>query len=310
MQLAQVEGFVEIAHRGQLARAAHALGISQPALTSRIQLLEAEVQGRLLRRTRQGMTLTDSGRAFLVHAEQALDTLRAGAQAVGEVESGRAGHLRIGSSFVAATYVLPELLRIFAEEHPAVHIHVQTARSEDIVEMVVRGEVSVGLIRQLNDPRITQRPVYEDELVLVVPPGHPSARTGRMTIEQLRGERLILHDRASVYYEVTDALFRGIGVTTREIIELDSTDAAKELVQRGLGVAFLPETAVARDIDTGSIWQVELSGAPRIRLTGMVARKAGEETRSGAVGAFISLLERVPVLVHGARPIGSKALST
>jgi DNA-binding transcriptional LysR family regulator len=306
MQTGQVEGFVEIAHRGQLGRAADALGISQPALTSRIQLLEVQLNTRLLRRTRQGMALTDAGRAFLPHAERTLDAMRAGAQAVGEVDGGSAGHLRIGSSFVAGTYVLPELLRVFAERHPAVHLHVQTGRSEDIVEMVVRGEVNVGLIRQLSDPRITQRPFYQDELVLVVPPGHPCASTGEMSIDQLRQERLILHDRTSVYYELTDALFRAAGITTRGVIELDSTDAAKALVQRGLGVSFLPETAVARDIRDGALVSVELLRAPRIRLTGMLARIAGDRTHSGAVGAFISLLDHVPSLVPGARPIGRR----
>jgi DNA-binding transcriptional LysR family regulator len=191
----------------------------------------------------------------------------------------------------------------FAEKHPAVQLHVQTGRSEDIVEMVVRGEVNVGLIRQLNDPRITQRPFYEDELVLVVPPDHSCARLGRMFIEQLRDELLILHDRTSVYYELTDALFRVGGVTTRGVIELDSTDAAKQLVRRGLGISLLPETAVAKDVHEGTLFAVELIGAPPIRLTGMLARIAGDRTQSGAVGAFISLLDQVPALVPGARPV-------
>jgi len=82
MQLGQVEGFVEVARRGNLSRAAEALFVTQPALTARLRSLEAEVGTRLFRRGHRGMVMTEAGQAFLPYAERALAALRRGAGAV------------------------------------------------------------------------------------------------------------------------------------------------------------------------------------------------------------------------------------
>src|SRR5919108_4543609 len=93
MHLAQVEGFVEVARQGNLSRAAEALFVTQPALTARLQALEAELGTRLFVRSRRGMDLTDSGRAFLPYAERALLALRDGRELVTELGRGMAGGL-------------------------------------------------------------------------------------------------------------------------------------------------------------------------------------------------------------------------
>ena len=82
MQLAQVEGFLEVARRTNMSRAAEALFITQPALSARLRALEAEVGSPLFRRGRRGMALTDAGRAFLPYAERAVRALQDGAGAV------------------------------------------------------------------------------------------------------------------------------------------------------------------------------------------------------------------------------------
>src|SRR5438874_2939471 len=108
MQLAQVEGFVEVAHRGNLSRAAETLFITQPALTARLRSLESEVGTALFRRGRRGMALTDAGRAFLPHAERALRALRDGAAIVGQVPIAEA--LVLGAAPAISTYTLLSLL--------------------------------------------------------------------------------------------------------------------------------------------------------------------------------------------------------
>src|ERR671931_1632233 len=91
MHLTQVEGFVEVARQGNLSRAAEALFVTQPALTARLQALEAELGTRLFLRSRRGMELTDAGRAFLPYAERALLALSDGSELVAELGRGMAG---------------------------------------------------------------------------------------------------------------------------------------------------------------------------------------------------------------------------
>ena len=232
---AQVEGFVAVAREGNLRRAAAGLFISQPALTARIQGLEAELGTPLFRRTSAGMELTHAGRAFLPYAERSLDALQSGSALVTELAEGVVGELAIGSAPAVSAYVLPELLARYTARHPNVRLVVRTSHSEELVDMVVRGEVSLAIVREMRDARIVSRPIYEDELVLVARPDHPFAQAGRVDVAAITGSQLILFDRTSSYYDLTNALFRAAGVVPRGVMELDNIEAAKRMVERGLG---------------------------------------------------------------------------
>ena len=302
MLLSQVEAFVEIAREGGLGRAAANLFVTQPALTARLQSLERELGQPLFVRTRRGMVLTDGGRTFLPFAERALETLRSGAELIGAIGSGTAGELAIGAAPAVSTYVLPLLLDRFVREYPGVRLLVRTGHSEEIVDMVLRSEVQLGLVRELRDTRVTSHPIYADELVLVVDPEHHFAAGDPIPVEDLAGERLIFFDRTSSYYDLTNAMFREAGVSPRGAIELDNIDAAKKMVQQGLGVALLPNTAVSEDVERGLLRRVEITGARPIRRR-IVRITRPQADLSGPLASFGRLLERVPELVRGARPV-------
>jgi DNA-binding transcriptional LysR family regulator len=289
MHLAQVEGFLEVARRSNLSRAAETLFITQPALTARLRALEAEVGSPLFRRGRRGMVLTDAGRAFLPYAERAVRALQDGTSAIERLPL--TDELVLGAAPAISTYVLPQLLVRFEAANPAVRLSVRTGHSEEILDMVVRGDVQIGLARELHHPALETMGLYEDELVLVVEPGHPLARHHRVTIDRVRDARLILFDRTSSYYDLTNALFRPAGSPPRGVLELDHIDAAKQMVLAGLGVALLPTTAVARELRSGTLRRIELIGTPRIerRIAGL--RRLDAEGRSPAPVAFWSLLQ-------------------
>lgn len=288
MQLAQVEGFLEVARRQNLSRAAEALFITQPALTARLRALEGEVGRPLFRRGRRGMALTDAGRAFLPYAERAVRALRDGASALERLPA--AEELVLGAAPAISTYVLPRLLVRFEAAHPDVRLSVRTGHSEQILELAVRGDIDVGLVRELHHPALETLFLYEDELVLVVEPGHALARTHRVTIDRLRDARLILFDRTSSYYDLTNALFRPAGSLPRGVLELDHIDAAKQMVLAGLGIALLPTTAVAGELHDGSLRRIDLVGTPPIERRIVGVRRLDEEHRSNAAAAFWNLL--------------------
>jgi DNA-binding transcriptional LysR family regulator len=111
---------------------------------------------------------------------------------------------------------------------------------------------------------------------------------------EVGSEQLIMFDRTSSYYEITHAAFLSAGVTLRGLMELDNIEAAKKMVERGLGVALLPRTAITRELGAGALSRVELSdGSPMRRsIVAMRRRDAGEPT--GVVTAFLDLLAIVP----------------
>jgi DNA-binding transcriptional LysR family regulator len=288
MQLAQVEGFLEVARRGNLSRAAEALFITQPALTARLRALEAEIGGALFRRGRRGMALTDAGRTFLPYAELAVRALLDGASAIERLPM--AAELVIGAAPAISTYVLPDLLVRYEAANPTVRLSVRTGHSEEILEMAVRGDIEVGLVRELHHPALETIVLYDDELILVVEPGHALARRRRARLDQVRDARLIMFDRTSSYYDLTNALFRPAGTMPRGVLEVDHIDAAKQMVLAGLGIALLPTTAVAGELREGTLRRIELIGTPRIERRIVGVRRLDGERRSAAVDAFWALL--------------------
>jgi DNA-binding transcriptional LysR family regulator len=299
MLLVQIEGFLEVAKRGSVSRAAEILYVTQPTLTARLHGLEKELDERLFVRTRHGMRLTDSGRAFLPFAERAVRAVREGRDALEQVRSASAGHLVIASAPAVSTYLLPEILARFVTAHPRVEVAVRTGHSEDVLRMVLRDEVQLGLGRALTHPEVELQPFHEEQLVLVVAPAHAFARKGRVRMADVGGEQLIMFDRTSSYYEITQAAFLSAGVTLKQLMELDNIEATKKMVERGLGVALLPRASVVREVAAGQLRLVTIADAPPMRRSIVAMRRRDAGPPSGVVAAFLTLLD-----VGGAQAAG------
>jgi len=295
--LAQMQGFLEVARRGNVSRAAEAIYVSQPTLTARLHALEAELGEKLFVRTRQGMRLTDAGRAFLPYAERATQAVKEGREAIAELNSASAGHLVIASAPAVSTYLLPPILERFAAAHPRVEVAVRTGHSEEVLQMVLKSEVQLGLGRDLRHHDIELIPFYEEELGLMVAPGHHFAERKSVTMADLAGEQLILFDRTSSYYELTQASFASAGLVPRSMFELDNIEATKKMVERRLGVALLPRTAVVIEVAAGTLRRVPISDGLPMRRRLVVMRRRDLGPPSGVVKAFVDLLLKAYELI-------------
>jgi DNA-binding transcriptional LysR family regulator len=302
--LAQITAFVEVARRHSVSRAAEALFLTQPALSARIQGLERELGCSLFVRTPRGMKLSEAGEAFLPYAVRALDAHADGRMQVNALERGGAGRLAIGAAPAVGTYVLPQLLRSFALSHPRVSVRVRTGHSEEVLELVLREQVDVGLVRALQHRDIVSTPLYEDRLVLVADPSHPFASSGRIRVEEIAAEQLILFDRTSSYHELTSALFRTAGVSPAGVMELDNIDAAKKMVEQGFGVALLPHTSVREEIGAGTLAEVTIQGAQPVRRQIVAIRRRDAGPPTGAVAALLDTFaaQRAELTERPARP--------
>ncbi|HET9410853.1 MAG TPA: LysR family transcriptional regulator [Candidatus Dormibacteraeota bacterium] len=289
-QLLQVEGFLEVARRGSVSRAAEALFITQPTLTARLHGLERELGARLFLRTPRGMRLTEAGRAWVPFAERAMRALLEGRDALEQVMTASAGHLIIAAAPAVSTYVLPELLERFVATHPRVEVSVRTGHSEDIVALVLRDEVQVGLGRAIQNPELELRPFHKEELVLVCSPDHAFARRRAVTMVEVTNEKLIMFDRTSSYYEITQSAFATAGARLKRYMELDSIEAAKKMVERGLGVALLPATAVVREVEARDLSRVRVRDAPPMYNSIAAFRRRDAGRPEGVVAAFLALL--------------------
>jgi DNA-binding transcriptional LysR family regulator len=284
----QLECFLAVARLGNLSRAAEEMFLTQPTLTARLKALEEEVGDQLFVRTSRGMRLTEAGKEFVPYAERCVGSFEEGRRHLAELREASGGRLVLGASPGVGTYALPGLLERFAAAYPKVSVSVRTGHSEDILEMTLREEVQLGLTRAMRHPEIESLHLYEDELVLVVDPGHRFTKRGSAELAEIGEEQLIFFDHDSSYFEQTHALFRNAGIRELRTMEVDNIEAAKRMVEHRLGVAFLPRTAVVRSVAAGNLSLISVEEIPEMSRS-IVALKRRDVPSSGPVAAFLEV---------------------
>ena len=259
MELGQLEAYLKVAEYRNFSRAAEALELTQPSVTARIQALERNLGDVLFERNGRGVRLTGAGESFLPHATRVLEALQDGRDAVQSIRRLELGALRLGAAPTVSTYVLPGLLKEFSSRYPGLDISVHTEYSSQIVRMVLADEVQVGLERAITHPEVETVTLYEDEVVLVAAPGDEFAKRGSVNIEDVAERHLIMFDRGSSYYALVDNALREAGVLVTPAMELDNMEATKKMVQGGLGVAMLPQVAVAHELESGELREIKIN---------------------------------------------------
>ena len=294
MEFSQLEAFLEAAGRGSFRRAADALYISQPSVSARVQTLEDEVGVVLFHRTARGVRLTDMGRTFLPFAQRSMETLRRGREVLESVRQTSTGILNIATARVIGTYVLPQTLRDFQLENPDTNLHIKVGGSSDVLQMVVDEEVQLGLARFMQHPDVDALHLYDEQAVLVAHPEHQFAKTGVAAMSQVAQERLIVYDPGdpgSSYFQFINRVCRDAGVTAKVEMNLDSVEAAKNMVELDLGISFLPRSAVRRELESGTLTSISLAEQPPVLLPTYVLLRRGQH-HGPVVVEFLKLLQR------------------
>ena len=274
MEVNQVETFLQVAQLGSFSRAAEALGLTQPTLSTRIRLLEIDVGQRLFERLGRGVRLTEAGRAFYPYAERSLTVLREGREAILASQRPDRGRLRIGTARVVGAYMLPDILSRFRKEYPGIDVTILTGRSHEVLQMVLDEDVHVGIGRALVHPEIESTYLYDEDVVFVTHPEHPLAARKEATICEIAHEPLILYDKESTYYILITRVCREAGIVPKVIMNLDSVEATKKMIERGLGVSFLPASAVKSELAAGTLVYLPLADGHRVTLpTSLMTRK-------------------------------------
>ena len=248
MEIPQVEAFLAVGTFGGFRRAADALRVTQPAVSARIKALEDSLGVSLFERGKTGMALSAAGRALRPHAEQLLHAVALARQAVHDLRPASGGAITIAAALSICTYLLPDVLKRFQAAHPKTLITVRSGHSKEVLEMVLAGEAELGLARSLHHPEVETVSLRDDPLVLVAAPGSVMAKAGRARLDEVAAQPLILFDRGSSDWTLSHGLFRRAGLVPNVVLEVESIEAAKRMVERGIGLAFLPQLAVVHEI--------------------------------------------------------------
>ncbi len=276
--LQQLESLVTLVEQRSFSDAARKMMLSQPSLSKHIKNLEIFVNCRLINRTKSGISLTKEGTILLGYARKILKLRDEARDKILSLEKTSGGHIFIGCSTIPSTYIFPALLTGLQKGHPDIRVHISSGDSEDVLEMVLDSRVEIGFIGKLTqDTRLHCEPVWDDELILVVPKGHRLEGAGGIQMEEIVNEPFILREKGSGTRQILEDHLRSQGCPplSRFTIacELGSSEAVKEAVISGLGISILSIHAVKRELKQGLIVRVPIMGTSILRRISIIMRK-------------------------------------
>jgi DNA-binding transcriptional LysR family regulator len=305
MDLNEIRSFVTIAQLGGFTRAADRLHRSQPAISRRIELIEQELGAPLLERVRGRVALTAAGRAFLPFAEAVLSAVEDGRQAVRATIDDKSGAVSLALVGTLADSNIVDVLRQFARRSEKVELDLRTATSQEVSDLVRRGEVTLGL-RYHPDERaeLISRIVGVEPMRVICSPDH--ALVGkRVAKRHLAGEKWVGFPAArgrESFGKLLERLLAPLGVEDAKITLIDSLTAQKRLVEAGFGIALVPESSVRDELKLGTLKELDI---PAMRATipvALVHRRNGY--LSPAALALIGLMSDASLRLGERRKLG------
>jgi DNA-binding transcriptional LysR family regulator len=264
VEIGQIEAFLAVGTFGGFRRAAEALRLTQPAVSARIRALEDSLGVSLFERGSE-LGLSPAGRALRPQAEQLLRAVALARQAVHDLRPAAGGAVQIAAALSICTYLLPDVLKRFRAAHPGVTITVRSGHSKEVLDMVLRGEAELGLARSLHHPDVETLSLRDDPLILMAAPAAWPRRTRGLRLQELADQPLIFFDRGSSDWTLTHGLFRAAGLVPNVVMEVETIETAKRMVERGLGLTLLPHLAVAREIQDGKLLALDIVDAEPLR---------------------------------------------
>lgn len=287
MDLLLLRSFLAVADHRTITRASRALGLTQPALTRRLQLLEEDIGARLFERSRRGMALTDAGRLVADEARVLVDRYGHLCEQVRARQSLGAGVVRIGGGATAVSFLVPQAIATFQGQHPGVRFHVREEGSRE-VEADVRDErLELGIVTlPVHSQEFDVVPLRRDRIVLVAAPDHPLARRRRVDAKDLAGHGFVGFEAGSAIRQLIDTALREAEVEVNVQMELRSIAATLEMVAHTQNLAFVSQLGVEKR-DTGVV-VVDVRGLSIHRRLAVIS-KLGRPL-SPAAKAFSALL--------------------
>lgn len=250
--------FAAVVDQGGFTKAAAALNLSQPAISKSLNELERQLHVKLLERGGRSPRLTEAGRLLHARARELFGVERVAERELRELRGLKRGLLRVAASTTIATYMLPPVLGRFRVRHRGVEIRMSSANTRTVVKMLLESHVDVALVEgPVSHPRLGVKPWIQDELVVIAPPDHSLVHR-RARAEELADYPFLVREPGSGTRVVSQRALARRGIRLTNTMRVGSTEAIKQSVAAGLGIAIVSRAAAADQIALGKIAVVQV----------------------------------------------------
>lgn len=245
MDLEALRTLIVVVEGKSFTNAAKALSISQPSVSLHIKNLEELFQTKLIDRSPKHFHVTTTGEIVYQRAKQIASIVEKTHEEIFSYHNQLTGSLTIGASYTVGEYILPSLLKDFDQNYPDIDLQIYIENTEKINRSVLLHEFDVGLVEgQVKSKELRSFPFLEDEMVLIVPPGHPIREINNLKLSDLQGLTWVGREEGSGTRDIMDAVFRAYSINAKKLITIGSNHGVVQAVQHGLGLSFISRSIV------------------------------------------------------------------
>lgn len=293
MDLWRLHIFCKVVELKSFSKAADAVCLSQPTVSSHIKDLENYFECELIDRLGRTVAPTKAGELLYAYAEKMTALKENAEKALAEFQGKMKGHLTIGGSTIPGVYILPPLLGKFKQAYPDVTVSLIEGDTAEIVQRTMEGRVELGIVgAKARETQLVQKEIMDDEMILIVPSAHEWAARGQVAVEELIKEPFIMREPGSGTRKTIERVSDKSGdwfARLNVVAEMGSTEAVRQGIKAGVGVSVLSECAVSDDLATGSLKKISIEGVSFRRVFYLIVHK--HRTQSPLCQAFIKFLK-------------------
>ncbi len=292
MELRHLKYFLAVAEERQFTRAAARLFMEQPPLSQQIRAFEKELGFDLFSRLPRGVELTSAGESLVTDVQQVLGLLEQAVKKASRIARGELGAIAVGMTSSAAFHPLSlALVRDFRARYPDVAVDLLELNAAEIIERMMNGAIQAAVLRKPIDTseELNFDRLVDEELVVVLPAGHPLAGAGRVRLRQLANEAFVLVRRPGapgLYADLLTAC-RAAGFEPAVLQEVPRMTAAINLVAAGTGITVVP-ASMQRYGQHGVVY---LPFARGLRLSAPLHLAYRVHEPNGAAQRFVQLVQ-------------------
>lgn len=290
MQIETLKVFCDLVESKSFSRSAVRNFITQSAVSQQVKNLESRFETQLLRRDGKSVTPTPAGRIFYERSRNILDSFERMQLELKSIGQDMAGSVRVATIYSVGLYEISIVVKTFLRIYPKVNLHVEYINGSRVYEDCLRGAVDLGIVTY-PEPRkglqIIRLPA--DKLVLICAPDHPLAKRHHVDIRKLNGQNYIAFEKGIASRRALDRIFQENETKVRIVMEFDNIETIKRSVEIGAGISIVPLLSVQKEVQGGSLIQVNFSDKSFYRPLGIIIRS--NHPLSPAARKFIELMQ-------------------
>ncbi len=293
MHIEVLKVFCDLAELRSFSRTAEKHLLSQSAVSQQLAQLELAHKCQLIDRKKRPIELTKAGQLFYQSSKDMLDRYEQLKNELSTLQKSSVSRINVAAIFSIGMHTLPDYVKKFMVSYPNVNVHIEYFSAGRIYDMVLSGDVDIGLVAvPKRDKRLDVYDFEDEPLVLVCSPKHPLSHESQVDIHKLQFERFITFEKDVPTRMWIDNILERYNIVVRPVMEFDNIETVKRAVEINSGVSILPQTAILQELGSGTIKAIAFSNEKFVRPTGIILRKGKILGQAGRY--FIELLRKKP----------------